>query len=179
MAHKQQIQFCKLVRKKFPRHFIGINVVDVGSLDVNGNNRRYFKKCTYTGIDIIPGKNVDLVMPGHLFLRDRVNEYRTIISTECLEHDKLWAHTLQAMYGALKPGGLLLVTAAGDGREEHGTTANHAWCSPGTNDYYKNISSEMFTKVLPSTLFRIYHLDQKKGELQFHGSDFQFYGIKT
>lgn len=81
------------------------------------------------------------------------------------------AFTLSSMYTVLEPGGLMIITAGGDGREEHGTHTHHAWCSPGTNDYYKNISNEMFSATLPASDFTTYHICQ-------HNKDFQFYGIK-
>jgi hypothetical protein len=93
----------------------------------------------------------------------------TIISTECLEHDKFWKLTLITMYNTLKPGGLLIVTAGGDGREEHGTKENHSWCSPATNDYYMNVSNQMFASVLNPEMFQVYHLAQSNKDLQFFG----------
>jgi len=73
------------------------------------------------------------------------------------------------MYNTLKPGGLLIVTAGGDGREEHGTSENHSWCSPATNDYYLNISNQMFASVLKPEMFKVYHLGQVNKDLQFFG----------
>lgn len=97
----------------------------------------------------------------------------TIISTECLEHDRFWKLTLKTMFESLAPEGLLIITCAGDGRNEHGTTANHPWCSPGTNDYYMNITNEMFSSVLRPTMFQVYHLSQQR-----KSHDLQFYGIR-
>jgi hypothetical protein len=40
----------------------GLQVLDVGSGDINGNNREFFDKtCNYKGNDVFPGRNVDLV----------------------------------------------------------------------------------------------------------------------
>lgn len=105
--------------------------------------------------------------PAGLFFFD------TIISTECLEHDKYFALSLQAMYDSLKHNGLLLITAAGEWRAEHGTTEHHAWTSPATNDYYCNITNEMFLEILPPNLFTTYYIGQDKRNF-----DFQFFGIK-
>ena len=191
MSHPQQRQFCRQVRKKYPNHFRCAKVADVGSLDINGNNRTLCRKCYYTGIDVFPGRNVDMVGPAHEMLPKAcatltvaVNEhYRrrtdgavlfdTIISTEALEHDKYLPETLQAMYDNLRPGGLLLITAAGDGRAEHGTTEFRPQDSPGTVDYYRNVSNELFAQVLRPDMFEVYHLAQDKGNY-----DLQFYGIK-
>jgi hypothetical protein len=176
MAHKAQIQFIQHVKKQLPHKFVGHNVIDVGSMDINGNNRRFFWFCNYIGIDIVHGKNVDEVGPAHEvinYLDHRLDPKlpTTIISTECLEHDQFWMFTLNEMYNHLQPGELLIITAAGEGREEHGTHEHHAWCSPGTNDYYKNITNEMFEGCLPPSKFSTYFVRQ-------HQNDFQFYGIK-
>ena len=193
MAHKQQIRFCKSVRRKYPAMFRSCNVIDVGSLDINGNNRRYFyRPNVYVGIDVYPGDNVDIVGPAHLELLKvqdyikRNSPYRrmcdyeipdypidVVISTEMLEHDQYWDWSLRAMYDVLKPGGLLLITAAGPGRPEHGTSASDAWCSPGTVDYYRNISNLMFQEVLVPSMFKEYYLNEHPSNC-----DLQFYGIK-
>lgn len=185
MAHKQQKQFCREIKKRFSYLFKNANVVDVGSLDINGNNRslwRWYepKYRRYLGIDIVKGKNVDVVGEAHMILPmiapegGRFNPIDIIICTEMLEHDKHWKKSLLAMYKALRPGGLLLITAAGVGRPEHGTREHHPDCSPGTNDYYKNISNEMFDSVLDrSLLFSFTIMRQEKTNC-----DFQFAGIK-
>jgi hypothetical protein len=162
----------KGVRWKYPLSFINVNVFDVGSMDINGNNRGYFYLSNYVGIDIGKGKNVDKV--GHaisVIPRDTLTGYGidTMISTEALEHDKLWDRTLHVMYTYLKPGGLLLITCGGDGRPEHGTHNHSPTCSPSTNDWYRNISNEMFQKVLPPSYFKTYFLTQNETDLQFYG----------
>ena len=188
MSHKAQVRFCKSIKRKFPDYFCRKKVIDVGSMDINGNNRRFFYRCNYVGVDIVDGRNVNIVGVAHevihsifyemvfkdgkLILTPNVD---TIISTEALEHDRYYKQTLEAMYYSLRPGGLLVITCAGVGREEHGTTDNNAWCSPGTNDYYKNITNEMFADILPAQLFDVYHLEQyNKGK----DRDLQFFGIK-
>src|SRR5579863_8714989 len=118
MAHPAQRKFCKSVKSKFPSFFKRKVIVDIGSLDINGSNRYLFWKCMYTGVDVIKGKNVDVVMKGHEYLyslKDSI-PIDTIISTEALEHDNTYFKTLKAMYEVLRPGGLLLITCAGDGR---------------------------------------------------------------
>ena len=43
MAHERQQEFCKKVKDIFPEYFKGVNVCDVGSLDINGNNHYLFE----------------------------------------------------------------------------------------------------------------------------------------
>ncbi len=49
MAHTQQQDFCIGVRKRYPNRFENARVLDIGSLDINGNNRFLFTNEDYTG----------------------------------------------------------------------------------------------------------------------------------
>jgi SAM-dependent methyltransferase len=176
MAHKEQQQFVKWVKKQHPRYFKGTKVIDVGSKDINGNNRGFFRRVNYQGIDLSEGPNVDWIGYAHNILPiiatgDAID---VIISTEAAEHDKFWELTFQSMYDHLRPGGLLLITAGGEGREEHGTKTKDPWCSPDTNDYYRNITNEMFGGILKPEQFSTYYVNQHKS-----WNDFQFFGIKS
>lgn len=86
MAHREQQQFLLSARQLFPQKFQNCDVLDIGSLDINGNNRYLFTNYTYFGLDIGPGKNVDLVCRGHEYKTDK--RYDIVISTECFEHDE-------------------------------------------------------------------------------------------
>lgn len=171
MAHGAQVDFCYWVKSMHPDYFYRPTVIDVGSLDINGNNRQFFHEPNYTGIDIVQGKNVDIVGKAHEVLPN-LPQADVIISTEMLEHDKFWNYSLDAMWNKLKKGGLLLITAGGDCRHEHGTHNHTPQDSPLTNDYYRNISNEMFSNVMTPGLFKEYYLRQIP-------CDIQFYGIKS
>lgn len=170
--HKEQKQFCRKVKAKYWKKFLFSRVFDIGSLDVNGTNRYLFLRPRYKGIDIVNGKNVDIVgrakdvLPG-------LGQADVVISTEMLEHDATWRESLIAMYHATKSGGLLIVTAAGVGRREHGTHEHSPQDSPGTNDYYQNMDFAMFSSMLPPYFFKEYYLNHDDRQ-----NDFQFYGIK-
>lgn len=174
MAHKEQRGFCLLVREQFSNHFFKKNVLEVGSLDINGNNNHLFRKCNLHRIDLMAGKNVDQVVSCKDFLKDVEDSYDTIITTNALEHDRDWKIDLELMYRALKPGGLLLISAAGVGWREHGTYAHTPWDSPATNDYYENISVTMAMSVLRPEMFSHYIIGHNERQ-----NDFQFFGIKV
>ena len=72
MAHPQQVSFLNLVKQKFPEKFKNCNVVDIGSLDINGNTRFLFEDFEYTGVDIGEGPNVDVVSKGHEFKSEKI-----------------------------------------------------------------------------------------------------------
>lgn len=169
MAHQQQMDFCLAIKKLYPSHFKDAKVIDAGSLDINGTNRYLFEGGLYIGIDVISGANVDIVTPIHRLIA--VDKMDTVISTEMLEHDLHWKESLLAMYDLLRNEGLLVVTCATTGRKEHGTHENKPHDSPGTLDYYRNVTMEMFKGILSADIFSEYKLQTK-------GTDLQFYGIK-
>lgn len=171
MAHQNQQMFCIKVKKLYPEFFKNVSVLDVGSLDIIGNNRSLFTDSEYIGIDLGEGRNVDVVCVIEDYQPNR--QFDTIISTEMLEHCFNWEDALLRMYELLKSGGLFLLTCAGEGRGEHGTTEHDAWASPFTNDHYFNFSNQDFASIIEPKMFQTYHLHQ---DILAH--DLQFYGIK-
>ena len=65
MAHKEQKNYLEKVKKKFPEAFKNNKVLDIGSFDVNGNEEPWFEDCEFIGLDIGPGKGVDVVCPAN------------------------------------------------------------------------------------------------------------------
>lgn len=183
MAHVEQREFCSSIRNKYPEYFIGKKVLDIGSLDINGNNKFLFTDCNYLGLDVGEGANVDVVGVGHLF--DGPDEYYdTIISTEVFEHDMFYEETVKNIMRMLKPGGAFIFTCAADGRPEHGTRRCGEHCAPlliqiseEWADYYKNLMENDFLRIdgfkenFPDGFF-IYN---DKAEIP---SDLYFFGVK-
>lgn len=136
MAHNQQRDFIKKTKDHFPEFFDNVSVVEIGSLNINGTVRDFFTNTkSYVGIDLIEGKDVDVVIPGKDY---EAHDIDTVISTECFEHDKDWKKTFENMIKMARIGGLVMFTCASDGRREHGTTRTSPADSPATTDYYEN-----------------------------------------
>lgn len=170
--HTEPWELFKEVKQMFPEYFEKKKVLEAGSLDVNGSIRGFFTDCWYTGVDVGPGKGVDLVSPIHEVVTP--NEFDVVCSTEMLEHDKYWQQSLKQMYDNLKPGGLFIFSCAGPTRQEHGTTRTSPKDSPFTTDYYRNISIEDFESILPlGELFSKGHITYKRGK-----ADLLMWGIK-
>ena len=161
--HKAVVKYCQDVKRKFPDHFKNVNVLDCGSLDINGNNRYLFENSNYTGIDILLGKNVDHVSLVHKY--DPEKKFDTIISTEMLEHDQHYRLSIKHMIEILKPGGLILITAAGKGRKEHGTKNAHPKDSPLTHDFYRNLDGKEFLEF--TSLFTYWEISQFRTDIRF------------
>jgi hypothetical protein len=165
----------------FPASFDNVVALDVGALDINGNNRGLFTHSEYLGIDIVDGPNVDIQGYLHEYAQTCPREsYDTIVSTDALEHDKFWRETLAAMTVLLKPAGLLVWTAAGAGRDEHGTYRCNPAASPGTLNYYGNITPQMVREqaYVPEYIFKMWEFNESTNTLG-PGLDTRFWGIKT
>lgn len=169
--HTEPYNFLGEVKKRFPVYFDSKKVLEVGSLNINGSVREFFVNCDYTGIDLGPGVGVDKIVPIH-----ELNEpetYDVVVTTEMLEHDKWWNVSLYQMLKNLKKKGILILTCAGPDRQEHGTTRTTPGDAPFTNDYYSNISIEMFYTALPIDLFINSEISYERGK-----ADLLFWGIK-
>ncbi len=167
MAHKEQIEFCQSIKKQYPAHFKDKNVLDVGSLDINGNNRYLFSGCKYTGVDLGEGRNVDIVCTIHDYNPGFLYDF--IISTEMLEHDKHLPLSLMKMVHLVKPGGALLITCATCFRQEHGTVVKYPESSPFTNDYYHNVQQDDIQFYFPENKFTKYLIQTSLVDLFFFG----------
>lgn len=138
MAHQEQQDFLKSVKNRFPDKFRGVRVLDIGSLDINGNNRFIFQDYEYIGIDLGHGNNVDQICKGHEFKDEE--GFEVVISTECFEHDEHWRETVRNAVALTKPNGMFIFSCATTGRAEHGTSRSHPSNSPFTTDYYMNLT---------------------------------------
>ncbi len=178
--HTEARDFTLFVKKILHEFFINKRVLDVGSGDINGNNRFLFEHCDYDGNDVIQAKNVTIVSKTKdLPFPD--NTFDTIISTECFEHDPEYKESFIKIYNMLKPDGLFCFTCASTGRPEHGTRSKHPFASYGTignlsdmSDYYKNLTERDLNEVLDlNNLFSRWDTYYNSGS-----KDLYFVGIK-
>lgn len=176
MAHESQKRFCEYVIYRFPEMFVNKRSLDVGSLDINGNNKFMFKGGTYLGLDLGAGPNVDIISKGHEY--DAPDDtFDVIVSTECFEHDMHYPETLSNIIRMLKPGGIFVFTCATTGRQEHGTRRANAWAAPFLSeewsDYYKNLTEQDIVDVMNLDVFESFEF---KTDLRV--CDLYFWGIK-
>jgi SAM-dependent methyltransferase len=175
MSHPAQNEYIRYVKSKFPDYFHKKQVLEVGSLNINGTVRDFFDNCDYVGLDVAEGKGVDVVCEGQKF--DAPNEsFDVSISCECFEHNPEWVATFRNMYRIVRTGGLVIMTCATTGRAEHGTTRTTPQDSPLTVglgwDYYQNLTEEDFRKH--------FDIDSMFKEFEFlsQNTDLYFYGVK-
>ena len=184
--HIQARNFTLFVKSIFPEYFIKKKVFDVGSGDINGNNRFLFEDCEYDGNDVIQAPNVTIVSKTK-DLHFKSETFDTIISTECFEHDSTYKESFLKIYDMLKEDGLFTFTCASTGRAEHGTRRTSPQDSYGSIgnisdmiDYYKNLTEKDLNEVLNlNGLFSVwdtyyeewskdlYFVGIKKGKVKF------------
>jgi SAM-dependent methyltransferase len=176
--HGQAKDFTVFVKQILCDYFINKRVLDVGSGDINGNNRFLFENCEYDGNDVIQAHNVTIVSKTKdLPFTD--NTFDTIISTECFEHDPEYKESFIKIYNILKPDGLFCFTCASTGRAEHGTKRTSPNDSYGTignledmSDYYKNLTEIDLNEALPlNHLFSVWdtYYNNETNDLYFVG----------
>ena len=123
------------------------NVLEVGSRDVNGGVRNLFG-CSYTGIDLIGGTGVDVVMDAMDIKKQfEPGSFDTVICLETLEHTKDPVRIVKNMRWVLKRGGWMILTTPCIGHPEHD------WPS----DYYRffeNTYRDVFFKGFIDTYFK-------------------------
>ena len=171
--HPAQRDFVERVKLLFPAKFLGVDVLDVGSLDINGNNRYHFALKSYIGLDVGPGLNVDRIVKGEDPLPFESESFDVVISTECMEHNAHFRKTIVQMVRVLRPGGLMIMSMAGYLRPIHGTAMIDPVASPYTHDYYKNIYLQDLSHLISwEEVFFPYCFE-------YSGAyDLYFYGVK-
>ena len=104
--------------------FEGKRVLEIGSRYVNGSVRplieRFCKPREYIGIDIEPGRYVDIVLPAEEVVNFFGPEaFDVVVSTETLEHVFDWRIVIDNMKKVLKYGGFLYITTRSYGFPYH------------------------------------------------------------
>lgn len=176
MSHPEQLHFVNNIKNTYSHYFKNKSVLEIGSLNINGTVRDFFEDCFYVGLDVFPGKDVDVISLGHEFNASN-DSFDVVLSTECFEHDPYWQKTFCNMVRLCKPNGLIIFTCATTGREEHGTVNNLPDSSPLTIklgwNYYKNLTEEDFRIFDLHHMFSLYHFSTNN---EHH--DLYFYGLK-
>jgi len=171
MSHKAQQDFVNSMAKVFPEFFEWVSVLEIGSLDINGSIRDYFKNSSYLGIDLGPGPGVDEIARGENLLYES-RSFDVTISVECFEHNPEWEKTFLNMVRMSR--GMVIFTCASDGRPEHGTERTTPNDSPYTaqSQYYRNLSEKDFKDLPLSNYFLAYAFSSNTD-----AHDLYFWGI--
>jgi SAM-dependent methyltransferase len=111
------MSFCIDTYLRKGRHY---RVVDLGSRISTGQEATHRDlladyDCTITGVDILAGRNVDVVMKQPYRLPLKSNSADLVISGQAFEHIPFFWATFLEMARVLAPGGLIFLTAPSRG----------------------------------------------------------------
>ena len=196
MAHKEQRDYLDKIKIKHPKAFKDCKVLDIGSFNVNGNEKPWFDNCDFIGLDIGPGDGVDVVCPANEYNAPD-ETFDTIISCECWEHNPFYRESILNAMRMLKSGGFFIFTCATTGRPVHGTrtqdkidrenqitsqgnssidwkTMPNVFVEDWDSEYYKNITESDIREFLDvDSLFVEYEF-----EINEDHCDLYFFGVK-
>ncbi len=194
--HKEQITYLNKMKEKFPEAFKNKKVLDIGSFNVNGNEKPWFDDCDFIGLDLLPGPGVDVACPANEYDAPD-GTFDTIISCECWEHNPYYKESIMNAIRMLKSGGYFIWTCATTGRPVHGTktqdnidksnkktaqgNSSENWITmPNVeredwdNEYYKNVTEEDIREFCDvDSIFVSYEF-----EVENNHCDLYFWGIK-
>ena len=122
-----------------------VDVIEIGSRDINGSVRRLFPRATWLGMDLHDGPAVDVVCDAVEYIPSRL--YDVSVCLEVLEHAERWAELVERLHDWLRPGGRTIITCAGPGREPHSHIDGQA---VRDGEYYGNID----TRTMSATMKR-------------------------
>lgn len=120
--HKSSIDKMLTFRKRYlsGKEDCELKILDLGSTDIGGSYRTIFdeEKWGYTGIDLLPGKNVDIVLSDpYNWLEIESSSSDVFISGQTFEHIEYFWQTMLEIARVLKPGGLCCIIAPSGGPE--------------------------------------------------------------
>lgn len=107
----------ELGRLLFRTHGVGVRrVLDIGSIDLNGSLRDVCPSdIAYVGIDMSPGKGVDLVLDDPYQFPFADGAFDMIVSTSCFEHDPMFWLTFLEILRVTRDGGIVYINAPANG----------------------------------------------------------------
>lgn len=92
-------------------------ILELGSMDVNGSLRQFAPDgCSYTGVDLEPGKSVDLVVKPGEPLPFSDSAFDLILASSVFEHDPAFWSTFLDLVRLVKEGGYIYVNAPSNGK---------------------------------------------------------------
>lgn len=117
--HKSSLEHVSRLVESYLSDAQAIQVLDIGSYDVNGSYKQFFSKpgWKYTGVDLAAGPNVDVVLTSPYRFPIKSYSIDVIVSGQAFEHiEYFWLSWLE-MARMVKPGGLIFLLAPSRGYE--------------------------------------------------------------
>lgn len=102
------------------RREAALSIADIGSQDVNGSYQPLFDQAgwSYTGIDMAPGKNVDVVLTDIYDWSDLESaSFDVVVSGQAFEHIEFFWLTMLEVARIMRPGAMCCLVAPSSGFE--------------------------------------------------------------
>lgn len=120
-----------------------LTVIEVGSRDINGSIRCHFPAATWTGLDLHSGPSVDIIADALDYTpADRVD---LVLICEVMEHCPRWQEMVHHVASWLRPGGRIIITCAGPGRDPHSAIDGGPL---QLNEHYANVTQDDLAEEL-------------------------------
>lgn len=142
-----------------------VDVIELGSRDINGTVRDLFPNATYVGVDNKAGRAVDVVDDATTYKPRKKAD--VVICCEVLEHVEDWANIIDnAAANLCRKGGRFIVTAAGPRRAPH-SAVDGGVLRPG--EHYANIHPGDLADALEAAGFVDVEVDEFKTDVRATG----------
>lgn len=128
--------------------------LELGAVNVNGSGRPLFPNAQFLGVDRVPGRGVDVVCTAPIF--DGEGRFDVVLTTETLEHAEQPGDVLESAWCSLRPGGMLLITAAADPRKPHRCDGSEGSLH---GEHYANVDPTGLRHLLTRTGFLVLELE--------------------
>lgn len=117
--HASSLQHVERLVRTYLADRPSLDVVDIGSYDVNGSYKPFFDRpgWRYRGVDLAAGPNVDVVLTSPYRLPFPSYSVDVVVSGQAFEHVEYFWLTWLEMARVLKPGGHILLLAPSRGPE--------------------------------------------------------------
>jgi len=149
--HHEPMHFIYETKILHPEFFKNKRWLEIGASNGYPSPKSHTNYCEWVGVDLEEGDHVDWVGLGHHYKDEKL--FDVVAAFEVFEHDPYYDLTVTNMINHLKPNGLFIMTCAGLGRPEHGTSRSNPEASPFTQDinhwkdFYQNRIPEDFKKI--------------------------------
>jgi SAM-dependent methyltransferase len=115
-VHPTALSYCAKFFNAYASRESGVDIVEIGSQDVNGSLRDVApKNCRYVGLDFAEGKGVDIILkdPYSFPLEDASADI--VVSSSCFEHSEFFWLTFLEGLRVLRPHGVMYINAPSNG----------------------------------------------------------------
>jgi SAM-dependent methyltransferase len=116
LAHETAFRNAERFYDAYVKPLGAVQVIEIGSQDVNGSIRRYFPPpITYIGVDFADAKGVDVVLTDPYKLPFDDASIDVVLCNSCFEHSEFFWLTFMEMMRVLRPNGLCYLNAPSNG----------------------------------------------------------------